>query len=692
MKIEQYLLGIIKNQYRIIVAGFLFAAIICIVVTDFSIENSIDSWIDKSSVDYQHYRQMVSEFGDDATLLVVFDRADLASSRLHDYQSFIEQIRTNRGVSIVFDPVDMFLLGPEGTSLDETVIEDLKKSFFNNPADFRNVLMSPDIETLAILIILQQDLEQLHPQIINEVEQGMDQLGLPCHLAGTSYFSDTLSKALTRDLSIVITVLVIVTLLVMQWFLRSPVVVACVITGIAISLLYTLALTSLLHIKFNLLTLILYPLIFCISITTSIHFFSRREAGNWNAEYAYKKIFRPTIITMITTVIGCSAFAFAPQTIVREMGLVFPAAIVISYLVVLIFVPSACQWLANSSSLQPLPVTRSLKPASMKNKLVSLLLASMTIIAVWQLPRLRTEPDAIYFFSPSSELIQSYKYIENKLTGLMVVDMVIKTKDGSSISTKDKTQQIKLFLNSAGKLPGLTTVVSPLDWLNSYMEDAVMPDFKQAYINENRLSMRLSFRFRNISDVSYSDNINKLKQLWEKSDHPELIMHITGLLPLILDAQDALLKTQRVVFPVILIMMTLVLFFIIPSLKVLVAATVANILPLIIMAGAMALFDIPVNSFNLFVLSVMLGVIVDDTIHLLYAWNATGSIERAMHEVKPALWFTTVTIVLAFASLLFSSLRPVLQFGLLSVIAVIIAYLCDVFLLPLLLGKKQVKT
>jgi len=270
------------------------------------------------------------------------------------------------------------------------------------------------------------------------------------------------------------------------------------------------------------------------------------------------------------------------------------------------------------------------------------------------------------------------------------MDMIVETEDGTPITTRDKTEQIRLFVKSARDLPELTTVISPLDWLNSYTEDIVMPELKQAYLSDNGASMRLSFRFKSLSDLPYNENINNLKKLWNESDHPGLTMYITGLLPLILEAQNALLKTQAMVFPVILILMTLVLYLIIPSPKVLLSACLANILPLIIMVGAMAALEIPVNSINLFVISVMLGVIVDDTIHLLYAWNASGSIERAMNEVKPALWFTTLTIVLAFASLMFSSLRPVLQFGLLSVIAVSVAYLCDVFLLPFLLNKKQV--
>ncbi len=691
MSLEQSLLNLIGRSYRVIVIVFLAMAIACAGLIDFKVENSIKSWVDTDSEGYQQYQRFITEFGDDATLLAVYSYADLTSVNLDEYLSFIEQIKKNNAVSAVFDPVDMFLLNPDGSSLNTSIVDDLKTSFKQRPPDFRNVLMSKDMTTLGILILLSQDHEQTHPEIVHEVEQHLSNMGLHSRFAGTSYFSDTLSQSLTHDLTLVITGLITMSILILLWFFRSPVVVVCVIAGIGISLLYTLVFTSVLQIKFNLLTLILYPLVFCIGITTSIHLFSRRDEGIWKFESAYKKIFKPTLITMITTIIGCGAFIFAPQTIVRDMGFVFPVAISITYFVMLIFVPSAYLMLAKHRRLLPLPISSIAGLSARKNIIVSFFLFIIAIVAVSQLSKLRTEPDAIYFFPPDAELIQSYKVIEEKLTGLMVVDMMVETVDGTLITTEKNTTNVKYFLGEARQLAELTDIVSPLDWLNTYKEEIITPELKQAYLSNDKKSMRITFRFKNISDVPFEDTINKLQGLWDKHKAPALMMHISGLLPMILEAQDALLKTQALVFPVILVLMTVVLFLIFPSPGVLLSACLANILPLIIMAGAMALFEIPVNSINLFVASVMLGVIVDDTIHLLYAWNKTDSIEHAMSEVKPALLITTLTIVLAFSSLLFSSLRPVSQFGLLSIVAVIVAYLCDVYLLPLLLNRIKVQ-
>lgn len=690
MSFEEKVLKFIVAYYRFIAIGFLVLGIGCSSIIELKVENSIKSWADADSDIYQQYQHFLTEFGDDATLFAVYQYDDLMSVDLDDYLAFVDKIRESDGVSAVFDPVDMFLLNMDGTKLDELIINELRNNTSKRSLGFRDVLMSRDIKTLGMLILLDQNKEYLHSEIVQNVEQELANIGLHCRFAGTSYFSDTLSTLLTHDLTLVVTSLIIISSLILFWFFRSPAVLVCVITGIGLSLLYTLAFTSILQIKFNLLTLILFPLVFCIGITTSIHLFSRRKDGKWKLDYAYKKIFKPSLLTMLSTVIGCSAFVFAPQTIIRNMGLIFPVAISVTYIMMLVFVPSAYKWLANFRELPRLAISSTDNCYSRKNIIVSLFIFFAAITSIFQLNKLRTEPDAIYFFSSDSELIRSYKIIEERLTGLMVVDAVVETTDNTPVTNQTNIKKIEYFLNEALNMPELTNVISPLDWLGNYTEDLIPPEVNQSYLNDDKSSMHIMFRFRNISKTPFRDIYNRLQEIWDEQDTNGLNMHITGLLPMILDAQDALLKTQSLIFPFILILMTMILFLAFPSLVVLLSAILANILPLIITAGAMVLFKIPVNSINLFVASVMLGVIVDDTIHLLYAWHTKGSIERAMDEVKPALWITTMTIALAFSSLLFSSLKPVLQFGFLSILAVVVAYLCDVYLLPLLLKEKKV--
>ncbi|MEQ8663599.1 MAG: hypothetical protein RLW62_22505, partial [Gammaproteobacteria bacterium] len=157
----------------------------------------------------------------------------------------------------------------------------------------------------------------------------------------------------------------------------------------------------------------------------------------------------------------------------------------------------------------------------------------------------------------------------------------------------------------------------------------------------------------------------------------------------ILEAQDRLLVIQSHMLPLVLAIISLILLLALRSVRVLLPALLANLLPLLLTAGCMAWFAVPINSINLFVGSVMLGIVVDDTVHLLHAWRTSGSIDMALAEVGQALWITSITVGLAFSTLAVSELVPIRQFGLLSMVAVGSAWLCDTCLLPTLLMQRK---
>jgi hypothetical protein len=165
-------------------------------------------------------------------------------------------------------------------------------------------------------------------------------------------------------------------------------------------------------------------------------------------------------------------------------------------------------------------------------------------------------------------------------------------------------------------------------------------------------------------------------------------MQLTGTIPLILEAQDRLLVIQSRMLLVVMGVICAVLFVALRDPRLFAPALAANFIPLAITAGCMAWLAIPVNSINLFVGSVMLGIVVDDTVHLLHARRRRASMDAALDDVGQALWITSLTVGLAFATLAASELVPIRQFGLLSAIAVTVAWLCDVCLLPTLVPDR----
>jgi len=127
---------------------------------------------------------------------------------------------------------------------------------------------------------------------------------------------------------------------------------------------------------------------------------------------------------------------------------------------------------------------------------------------------------------------------------------------------------------------------------------------------------------------------------------------------------------------------------------------VANVAPIVCIFGVMGILDIPLDLATILIGSIVLGLVVDDTIHFLHhfrrAYDQTGSVESAVYETLSttgrALIITSLVLSSGFFVYTVSYLKSNVRFGLLSGTAVLFALAADFFLVPALLtlvSRKQ---
>ena len=692
----------VESHYRLIVIIMLImTGLLSLQLPKLQMDSSFEGWVHSEGDLHQTYARFTQQFGADDRLLIVFQTHDLMASgpapvewdeelpesHLDRYLEFVTGLSKVPAVTGVIDPVAIYL---DSADLEDGLLLVLKdkaatarmrnKLSQSLPGDW-GALAAKDLQTLGLLISLDPTQRQSYPATVQQIQDSFSVVGIPYHMAGVPYFSATLAEVMDRDLTLVISLLVTVALCVLFYFLRAPWLVLSIMSGISISLVCVLGLGLLMGIQITLLTLILFPLLFCVGLTTAIHLFSRSQNGCWRADYAYAQVLKPATIAMVTTATGTAAFLFAPQPAIYEMGMLMPLGIILTYISIMLFTPALYRWITGGWGV-PLVCRVTHNPSGTKARRgIALLLGLAALGSTILASNIKVNPDAIFFFQQESELVRSYQKIEEQLVGLMNVELMVTAAPGDLITDASHRETIASFLKAIDGMPSLTSKVSGLD--------LQMPDF----LTENQQVMRITLHYRNLANQSFTDIHKELHRHWIfiQGENSGLQLAITGQLPLILMGQDQLLRSQAKVFLWIFLLIGLLLFALLRSGQILLLALLANFIPLLITVGAMVVLNIPINSINLFVASVLLGVIVDDTIHLLCAYRETGDMALALGQVKPALWITTVTVTLAFATLWASQIVPVVQFGLLSVIAVVSAYLCDTCLLPLLTPTKRVE-
>ncbi|MDD3476688.1 MAG: MMPL family transporter, partial [Sulfurimonas sp.] len=372
----------------------------------------------------------------------------------------------------------------------------------------------------------------------------------------------------------------------------------------------------------------------------------------------------------------------------------------------------------------------------------------VTLFSISGATKLRVENSFIDYFKENTQIYQGMALIDQKLGGTTPLDVILTFKEASDevenikvVSsdedteldsfmdefqeqvgdkeqywfTQNKMRKIKEVheylesLEAVGKVLSLSTAGEVLKVLNNneeadgltlaLMYKKLPPEYKKIILtpyvdienNQVRISTRIIDSMPNlkrdelIKKIDHDLN-NMLNKKYEDHKISNLLVMYNSMLQSLYYSQ---IKTIGVVV-VILFLMFLILF---RSLKVAIIAMIANIVPVGVVFGFMGWMNIPLDMMTITIAAISLGIAVDDTIHYIYRYSllyreskdATASMFSAHESIGRAMFYTSAIIMVGFSVLLFSNFYPTIYFGLLTMIAMFMAIVADLMLLPALI-------
>ncbi|WP_339868919.1 efflux RND transporter permease subunit [Pseudohongiella nitratireducens] len=174
---------------------------------------------------------------------------------------------------------------------------------------------------------------------------------------------------------------------------------------------------------------------------------------------------------------------------------------------------------------------------------------------------------------------------------------------------------------------------------------------------------------------------------------PEMDISVTGSVPLMMRAMDSIARSQYSSLMLALGVITLMMCLTLGSWQAGLVAAVPNLLPAVTTFGIMGLLDIPLDTDTLLIAPMIIGIAVDDTIHFLTHYrlalaetqDMNAALTSTVKRVGRAVMFTTLVLSLGFIVLSFSDYLGVAKIGIFGALAIVVALLCDLLLLPALL-------
>jgi predicted RND superfamily exporter protein len=188
--------------------------------------------------------------------------------------------------------------------------------------------------------------------------------------------------------------------------------------------------------------------------------------------------------------------------------------------------------------------------------------------------------------------------------------------------------------------------------------------------------------------------IEKIRHdLIEKLGLREDQVHLTGMLVLYNNMLQSLFKSQILTLGIVVAALMGMFLLLFHSFKIVMIAIVPNLLAVAAVLGVMGWLNIPLDMMTITIAAISMGIAVDNTIHYIYRFRKEFLIERnyirTLHKchgsIGYAMYYTSVTIIIGFSILVLSNFLPSIYFGLLTGLAMFIALIASLTLLPRLL-------
>jgi uncharacterized protein len=459
--------------------------------------------------------------------------------------------------------------------------------------------------------------------------------------------------------------------------------------------------------------------------------------------------FTPCLYATLTTIAGFGSLLLCDIKPVINFGWMMSAGLVLSLLLTFILFPVGIILLkkpespteTKGSKFSPVPFFA--RFTQHRSGLIMTLTAILTILTVVGISRLVVENSFIDYFKKSTEIYQGMKLIDQKLGGTTTLDVIVqfdpidlsgfKDEDESLgepdpfageiqkedtnkywfVDSRMKTiEQVHDYLDAlpaTGKVLSLGTLLKIGRRLNKgqsldSIEMAVLytklpDDYKKLILrpylsiknNEARFAVRIKDSLKGLKRDALLKQIRR--DLVEKIGLAPQKVHLAGTMVLYNNMLQSLFSSQIKTMGVValaLLAMFLVLF---RSLKISLIALFPNLLSSGAVLGVMGWMGIPLDMMTITIAAISMGIAVDDTIHYIYRFKEEikkdGDYLATMHRchgsIGHAMYYTSITIIIGFSILVFSSFWPTIYFGALTGLAMLIAMVAALTLLPQLI-------
>ena len=459
---------------------------------------------------------------------------------------------------------------------------------------------------------------------------------------------------------------------------------------------------------------------------------------------ASKKMMLPILYTVLTTICAFLSLIFSGIKPIIDFGWMMTLGLIVSILITFLLLPSLLSSFSSENEIKVKDteksyITTALGSVAKKN---SYLIFGTTfliiVLSIFGISKLEVENSFINYFDKETEIYKGMKKIDEDLGGTTPLNVILKfpvkkgeNKEDDEFSeweeegendedkskywfTRDKMDKIIKVHDYLDSLPQIGKVLSfgsilrvaedlnnkelqslEIAVLYSKIPEEIKSEIISPYISVDEDEARISVRIKDsLENLRRDELIKKINtELNTKLGFERDEYKLTGVLILFNNLLQSLFKSQILTLGIVMLGIFFMFFILFRNLTLSFIGVVPNFLAAFFILGIIGLMEIPLDMMTITIAAITIGIAVDNSIHYIFRFKEefqklndyNETLDKCHSTVGIAILNTSITIVFGFSILVLSNFIPTIYFGVFTGIAMLLAMISVLTLLPKLL-------
>ena len=629
--------------------------------------------------------------------------------------------------------------------INQKEVSTIKKQLFENLPFYDNLLYNKETETVQTAIYIDKKIvntpkrrDFIFNVLIPTIEKFEKDNNLQVRVSGMPYIRTLNAQNIQDEILLFVVGALLITAIIFFFFFRSFRATFITLLVVMIGVTWAFGFIGLFGYEITVLTALIPPLIIVIGVPNAVFLINKyqqevKKHGNQakSLQRVISKIGNATLMTNITTASGFATFVFTKSQLLKEFGIIASINIVGIFILALLIIPIIY-------SFMPLPKKKHLNHLEKKwidnvvnwmeemvrHNRIAIYISTVVIIifGIIGIYQIRVSGSVIEDMPKNKQFYKDIKFFEDEFGGIMPLEIFIDTKKEKGVMKLSTLKKMEKINEVIEQFPELSKPISITN-LVKYSKQAYYlgnPKYyqlpttqEQSYIfsytknsdgNSNMLNNFVDSTGRYARITTFMKDIgtdkmvviqDRLKVVIAKEFPLERYeVHLTGKALVFLKGTNYLINNLVISLSLAILLIALFMAWMFRSYQMILISIIPNMLPLLITAGLMGFFGIPIKPSTILVFSIAFGISVDDTIHFLAKyrqelqtnnWKIKKSVYSALRETGVSMFYTSIVLFFGFLVFTVSSFGGTIALGGLVSVTLLFAMVSNLLLLPSLL-------